>query len=605
MKRFITWLLVIAFVMTPLVVLASYEYDFPITIIDTSGTTRSILPVVLGFKGQTLIDSGRINSNGLDSNYQDGTTNLLYMISTDNVTAIIPSLVASGKVDTDFYTGYDPEQTGFPIITGVGGSVSIADQTTMEMANNSTMEYYGYLDTTKTGQYIYNKSGAYQIQVSPTTSGSVIFSTGGTSNITLPITSGLQKLRIEKFSRVGTTWLSDWENRMRFIIDHTKVSENLTYFPLQLTLSSTAGINDTDVTAIFDELGVNNLKLAVTKNDGVTQLYVEIVNWDAATKTAQLNVSAAGWAISSTTDTVIYLYYDSSKADNSTYVGVVGSAAGQSVWDTSYLQVDHMEDDPSTSATKDSTSNTRNGTKGAASKPAQTTGISGNAQDFTSANAADKVAYASTSAANTTFELVLKLKSNAFYPIVGLFDLASSHSGLEYRAFNQDRIDFVYNTAFTAYSQRGATTGLNDLGWHYLGYYGSPASLTSSNWTIDATTYARSNYSDAGGTAWSSITLGYGNGSWLNGYIDEFRVSTTYRSAAWRAATYYSIWDNLVNYNGYGGYNNVQYAYEQRVYVDNELISKTASIAVPNVADNITLGSNATPYYYYFMFGKN
>lgn len=95
---------------------------------------------------------------------------------------------------------------------------------------------------------------------------------------------------------------------------------------------------------MFDEIGKNSKKIAVTQSDGVTQLYVEIEKWDYANKKARL------WAkvpyIDDDVDTDLYLYYDRNHADNTAYVGAPNSTPAKNVWDNHFVFVRHMHDEP-------------------------------------------------------------------------------------------------------------------------------------------------------------------------------------------------------------------------------------------------------------------
>ncbi len=53
------------------------------------------------------------------------------------------------------------------------------------------------------------------------------------------------------------TWLDTWKNRIKITVDGEKISESsLTDFPVLITLASGVGINNADVTDVFDELSV-------------------------------------------------------------------------------------------------------------------------------------------------------------------------------------------------------------------------------------------------------------------------------------------------------------------------------------------------------------
>lgn len=126
---------------------ATWRYAFPTVVIDTSGTDRVYYPVLLGYGGQTLIDAGYIDANGLDTNMQISTTDIKYMMSTTNVATVIPNLPSGGTSTASLYTDYAPVQTNFPIIVGDGGYVTIADDADLELADDFEIEWKGYVNT--------------------------------------------------------------------------------------------------------------------------------------------------------------------------------------------------------------------------------------------------------------------------------------------------------------------------------------------------------------------------------------------------------------------------------------------------------------------------
>ena len=154
-------LAVLATIFFGMSVLAAWEFMFPTTVSDNSSVTRIYYPVMMGFGGQTLVDAGKISSNGTNTNMQIGATTIPYMMSTTNVTAAIPTLPANGVATLSLYTGYTPLQTGFPIITGSGGYVIVGDNTSLEIGNNGTLQMYGYLDASGgAGKYLVSKTSA-------------------------------------------------------------------------------------------------------------------------------------------------------------------------------------------------------------------------------------------------------------------------------------------------------------------------------------------------------------------------------------------------------------------------------------------------------------
>ena len=110
-------------------------------------------------------------------------------------------------------------------------------------------------------------------------------------------------------------FFTGYDRRIKMTIDSAgaKVDSDLTDFPIMVYLSASSGIGNDDVSAVFDELtsDANRKKIAVTKSDGITELYVEIEKWDDANEQAWLSVKVAGAnSISSSADTILYLYYD-------------------------------------------------------------------------------------------------------------------------------------------------------------------------------------------------------------------------------------------------------------------------------------------------------
>lgn len=160
-------------------------------------------------------------------------------------------------------------------------------------------------------------------------------------------------------------WLGTWAKRRRITINCSGIlTSNETDFPVPVYLSASSGIDSDDVSDIFTELGSdsNRKKIAVTTSDGTTQCYVEIQQWDHADSKAWLHVKVP--TVSGAANTILYIYFDSSQADNATYVGDTGEAAAQAVWDQYFVGVYHFEQDPSSGGAciLDSTSNENDGT---------------------------------------------------------------------------------------------------------------------------------------------------------------------------------------------------------------------------------------------------
>ena len=103
-------------------------------------------------------------------------------------------------------------------------------------------------------------------------------------------------------------WLGDWAKRRKITVDKSKIDANLTHFAVPVFLGTSVGIGGVDVSSIFDEVGANSKKIAITKSDGTTQIYGEIEQWDSGSEEAVIWISKSDLVLSSATDTELYIY---------------------------------------------------------------------------------------------------------------------------------------------------------------------------------------------------------------------------------------------------------------------------------------------------------
>ncbi len=137
---------------------------------------------------------------------------------------------------------------------------------------------------------------------------------------------------------------AEYAYRKAITVDHTKVSATLTNFPVLVTIS-----NDNDLKNHVTS--VNGYDLVFTDAGG-NLLDHELESWDGSTGTLVALVRIP--SLSSTTDTVIYMFYGNS--------GVTTSQENKTgVWDSNFKGVWHLPNG-STLTANDSTSNGNNGT---------------------------------------------------------------------------------------------------------------------------------------------------------------------------------------------------------------------------------------------------
>ena len=161
------------------------------------------------------------------------------------------------------------------------------------------------------------------------------------------------------------TWLDDWTFRRQLVIPSSLVADDLQDFSVFLKRSSD--------TALASELLSDAADLRFTSEDGQTLLDHELENFDAAT--GELSSWVRLPQLSSTNDTVFWLYYGNASA--------LDTQNPSAVWDGQYNAVWHLNNDPATSQILDSTANALHGSPlGAMDGSALVAGRTGTALSF-------------------------------------------------------------------------------------------------------------------------------------------------------------------------------------------------------------------------------
>jgi len=353
-------------------------------------------------------------------------------------------------------------------------------------------------------------------------------------------------------------WLTGWKKRIKITADHTKVDSDLSHFPLTFRLGTSVGKTSADVSCVFDELTSNDnrKKIAITKSDGTTELYVEIEQWDDANEKAVLHAGITGDTLSSSADTDYYLYYDSSHADNTAKVGDTNDVVAESVWDSNFKAVYHMPDGASNAAVYDSTSNDNDGTKKDANEPVEIAGKIGQGQDFDGSNdyinigSGASLDFTGSGTMETWFTMdvvrtTILLQKGCDYPSLGW--------GM--RLLVTTNLLRAVITRTVPLTSTVSTTGTTELETGNF-YHGADVWNSGVNVQVYLNGVSEQTQSDTGTVLRSSNDSfigtrrisGGGYDLYINGIMDEVRISNTNRSAAWLKATYNSGNDSLLTY---------------------------------------------------------
>ena len=335
-------------------------------------------------------------------------------------------------------------------------------------------------------------------------------------------------------------WYVDAAYRLKLDIDSTKISTDLTDFPVMIKLSASCGIASYDATAVFTELGsdANRKKISVVATNEYGDKLVcpiEIVKWDHASEEAWLWVKVP--SISSTADTQLHLYYDSS-LDDSSHVGDIGETIAQTVWSNGFDQVLHMQD-YGNDVVEDSTSNSRDGGKNATEEPANATGMIGGAQDFDASNQ-DKIInndwFSQQDYDEGTIEALFK-PDVIDGTVVGFVD-GTLYCKAELALYSGGPYARCSLGISSCYSDP-MTTGA----WYYQAIHWNVTTAYIRDADAQDGTIA---YTDGNGTGAEDGGIGYLSDDYFDGMIQEIRVSSVNRSADWMNATYYAMFDTFI-----------------------------------------------------------
>ncbi|MBN1692598.1 MAG: hypothetical protein JW845_03485 [Dehalococcoidales bacterium] len=189
----------------------------------------------------------------------------------------------------------------------------------MNGINDTTGGYYGKLWEIKTLPQV-GGDALQDVQHTWDAAGNLVTREDKLNSITENFEYDFLDRLVSGYTGEKDNWLTGWANRVKITIASSQLEGDPINIPVLIHISASCGQGGQDLTAIFDELGANYKKLAVTTDDGQTQLYVVVEKWDAVNEDALLRVSKEGWQISSSEDTIIYLYFDNTHEDNSSYV---------------------------------------------------------------------------------------------------------------------------------------------------------------------------------------------------------------------------------------------------------------------------------------------
>lgn len=348
---------------------------------------------------------------------------------------------------------------------------------------------------------------------------------------TFSVASLLRKKSTKTFSAPGLLlgWYNtSWNARRIVTVDKDLVGGALTNYAYPLDLSQ---LNATD---FFSKVKSDGGDIRVTLADGVTECAIEVEGIDTGAETGIVWVKAPN--LKSDSDTHFYVYYDNPSASMYAVTDTYGRNA---VWSNGFLGVYHMSQDPSGSAPQmtDSTGNGNNGTANNMEAGDSVAAKLGKGLDFDGTDTEDISisgrfgnpaavtiqAWANKDTTNSQAEIMsiddrVALRHNADGSgAEGFYDTGAGWVGIGTGADSWSQAWHLFHYCVTAGEQRIYVDGQQEN---------------------SATNAAAISY---GGGNTHIAAHGSGSGYSFDGKIDEVRVSSVVRSAAWILTDYNSM----------------------------------------------------------------
>lgn len=334
------------------------------------------------------------------------------------------------------------------------------------------------------------------------------------------------------FRTVNSGWLdSDWLDRIEITVSAASINSDLRDFPVYLDLSTLPA-------SFFAAVNAEGKDIRITTQDGLNELPREVVFVNTGSSTGEVYFKAP--FLSSTNDTIFYLYYGNPNGVEPNPANEVGS---HNVWTNGYAAVYHMQEDPGEigALVFDSTASKNHLNVFGSMTPADSVGgYFGNAIDFDGGD--DRLV--SRNAINTSGEFSISawVRPNA---LAGTRDMLSMINGnsLTFSLGATGAVSQSYGDGASFGTASTSAAGIVSAGnWSHVAVsrnVGGTNVLSSNGNTLNTQT----NTSDTTGRLVVGSQAGASN--FLNGRLDEIRLSNKTRSNDWLRAEY----QNLANPN--------------------------------------------------------
>lgn len=335
-------------------------------------------------------------------------------------------------------------------------------------------------------------------------------------------------------------WYSgSWNSRLPLTIQASKVDADLTDFPVYVNLNNLPA-------DFHNKVKTDGSDIRVTKEDGTTELPIEVVGYDSATDTGSLHFKYTG-TLSGTSDTIVYIYYYNPGASAYAPSDTYGS---ENVFNSNYTTVLHLNSDPSGSAPQEL--DTTSGNHDATSAGSMTSGqlvagkmwkaldFDGDASSSTSDYIqADNSLDTISSDLSFTVSLWANFDNFGSSGVVLYANTGATDNKIYTYVGTTGFVRFLYNEVYVDTSAGVLTTG----GWHLLHLV--HINNTEMDVYVDGSRVLDGTSSSHSAPTFSSQDLRIGNyvdgqiGNFaFNGKMEELRLNNSSLSSTWISTEY-------------------------------------------------------------------
>jgi len=336
----------------------------------------------------------------------------------------------------------------------------------------------------------------------------------------------------------STWWSSSWGYRKLITVNSSRVNADLTNFPILIYEAA-----DTDLVSHAQPDG-DDIAF-VLWSDNATQLNheIELFNSTTGELVAWVNVTS----LSSSVDTKIWMYYGNSTCSSQE------NAAG--TWDSNYICVLHLNETSGTH--QDSTSSNNDGTPYGSGVIQDYTGIIDGADDFDGADANLTVGNNSFNVNSGTVEMWCNFDT---FPASGYefaFDHHTNTGSVGNRAYIHVESGGVWGIGLGDSVDLGnCNSTLSSITWYYLSLtWDGSDGIGWKDGEQDSPLRSYSNLNTVG-DIWIASWEGGVDSEWIDGTIDEIRISNIARNSSWLGACYNNTNDTST-FLSFGGEENV------------------------------------------------